>query len=172
MKQIGVLSDTHGFLHPRVFDFFNDCNEIWHAGDIGSLGVIEALENFKTTRAVYGNIDDHRIRMHLPEKQIFTVEGIKTVIIHIAGNPGKYSQEASSTIALEKPGLLIAGHSHILKVKYDQARQLLFINPGAAGIHGFHHKITMVRFVIDASEIRNLEVFEIDRKNISPNTVG
>lgn len=172
MRRIGILSDTHGFLHPRVFDFFADCDEIWHAGDVGSMDVVQQLESFKALRAVWGNIDDHRIRMHLSDKQIFSLEGIKVVMMHIAGKPGNYSREAAKIIATEKPELLVAGHSHILQVKYDESKQLLFINPGAAGIHGFHQKLTMLRLVLESSGMRDLEVFEIDRKIVSTNTIG
>jgi putative phosphoesterase len=165
MKRIGILSDTHGYLHPRVFDFFSRCDEIWHAGDIGSLEVIDILRNFKPTLAVWGNIDDYKMRSFLPEKLIFDCEGLSVLIIHIAGRPGKYSREAKEAIKAHRPGLLVAGHSHILQVKYDAAEKLMFINPGAAGIHGFHHKITMLRLAVDAGQMKDLEVFEIERNN-------
>lgn len=172
MRRIGILSDTHGFLHPGVFSFFEHCDEIWHAGDIGSPELIEKLERFKPTRAVWGNIDDHKMRLHLPEKQVFVAEGIKVLIMHIAGKPGKYSREAAASIRQHKPGLLVGGHSHILLVKYDTEANLLFINPGAAGIHGFHPKLTLVRLELDQGGMRNLEIFEAERKTILPDPIG
>lgn len=172
MKHIGIISDTHGFLHPRIFDFFDSCDEIWHAGDIGSTEVIERLQEFKPLRAVWGNIDDYKTRLHLREVLFFELEQLKIVMMHIAGKPGKYSALAKEAIKSHRPDLLVAGHSHILQVKYDDKEKLLFINPGAAGIHGFHEKITMLRLVLDQGQIRDLEVLEIDRKTLSPDAVG
>ncbi len=159
MTYIGLLSDTHGFLHPRVFDFFSPCNEIWHAGDIGP-HIIGALEAFKPLKAVYGNIDDHKLRAYLPEYQSFTVEQKNVLMTHIAGNPTKYKPAVKQKIAQLKPGLVVAGHSHILRIQYDKANQLLFINPGAAGLYGIHQKITLVRFRISGTDIHDLEIFE------------
>ncbi len=163
MKRIGLLSDTHGYLHPRVFDFMGDCNEIWHAGDIGNMNVIKKLEAFKPLRAVYGNIDGGVLRNIYNETAVFTVEQVKVVMTHIGGYPGRYTPTAKKLIALHKPNLFISGHSHILKVMPDKLNNLLHINPGASGKSGFHQFITMVRFSIDGSNINDLEVFESKR---------
>ncbi|MBK9290200.1 MAG: metallophosphoesterase family protein [Bacteroidetes bacterium] len=171
MKRIGILSDTHGFLHPAAAGFFAGCDEIWHAGDIGSEDIIMRLRQIKPLRAVYGNIDDHHVRMHLPEIQVFEIEGLKVVMLHIAGRPGKYSAKASQAVKAHKPGLLVAGHSHILQVKYDEKAGLLFINPGAAGIQGFHQKITMVRLSVAHSMVKDLEIWESDRSSALANAV-
>lgn len=167
MVKIGLLSDTHGSLHPRVFDFFKDCDEIWHAGDVGSLQVIRQLENFKKLRGVYGNIDGSDIRSELPEFQVFNIEYVKVLITHIAGYPGKFNKTVLSEIKKHAPDIVVAGHSHILKVMYDNRNKLLFINPGAAGNHGFHHKITWLRFQIDGKEFKEMEIMEIDRPSLS-----
>lgn len=163
MKYIGLLSDTHGYLHPRVFDFFSDCDEIWHAGDIGTLEVCDQLAAFKTLRAVHGNIDDHKIRNLHPESLIFKIENLKVMITHIGGYPGRYSFGIKKLLQYHNPKLFIAGHSHILKVIPDPSLNLLFINPGAAGMHGFHQKITFLRFKITDDSIHDLEIMETDR---------
>jgi len=163
MVQIGLLSDTHGSLPDKWMEFFGNCNEIWHAGDIGTLVVADKLKNFKTLRAVYGNIDGSNLRLEYPEIQVFEIEKLKVVMIHIGGYPEKYQAAANALIKIEKPGLFISGHSHILKVIFDRKNQLLHINPGAAGKYGMHHKITMVRFAIEDGNIKNLEIFEKDR---------
>jgi uncharacterized protein len=166
MTTIGLLSDTHGYIHPRVFDFFTPCDEIWHAGDIGSIEVCDKLAAFKPFRAVHGNIDDNKIRSIHPETLHFQIEDLKVMITHIGGYPGKYSGGIKKLIQLHKPKLFIAGHSHILKVIPDPSMNLLFINPGAAGIQGFHHKITFMRFKITDDNIHDLEIMEIDRNTI------
>lgn len=163
MVQIGLLSDTHGSLPNKWMDFFGNCHEIWHAGDIGNMIVADALRNFKTLRAVFGNIDGVDIRQEYPEWQVFEIEKLKVVMIHIGGYPGKYQTAARALIKKEKPGLFISGHSHILKVIFDQQNNLLHINPGAAGNYGMHHKVTLVRFAIEDGKINNLEIFEKDR---------
>jgi len=163
MRRIGLLSDTHGFINPRILDFFSTCDEIWHAGDIGNLETADKLASFKPFKAVYGNIDGSELRKSYPKNQVFSCEGVKVMITHIGGYPGRYEKEARPLIESEKPGLFICGHSHILKVMYDKKHELLHINPGAAGNSGFHHVITCVRFVIDGKNIRNLEVFEKER---------
>jgi len=165
MKKIGLISDTHTFLHPRLFEFFKDCDEIWHAGDIGNLETIHKLVKFKTVRAVYGNIDGHEIRASYPEVQGFYCEQVKVLMIHIGGYPNRYDKRAKLLIEKEKPGLFISGHSHILKVMPDEKYNLLHINPGAAGKYGLHQKITFVRFVINGSEIQDLEISEMNRVN-------
>lgn len=172
MKSIGLLSDTHGYLHPRVFDFFSACDEIWHAGDIGTLAVTDELAAFKPIRAVYGNIDGHEIRRCYKETIVFELEQVKVLMTHIGGYPGKYARGINEQLRLHRPKLFIAGHSHILKVMPDTRNQLLFINPGAAGIHGFHQKITFVRFQLETGRIHNLEVFETERNQHLTQTVN
>lgn len=163
MRRIGLLSDTHGFINPRIIEFFSICDEIWHAGDIGNLETADKLATVKPFRAVYGNIDGTELRVSYPENQVFVCEGIKVFMTHIGGYPGRYEKEARQLIESEKPGLFITGHSHILKVMFDKKHNLLHINPGAAGSSGFHHVITCLRFVIDGKDIKDLEVFEIQR---------
>lgn len=163
MTNIGLLSDTHTFVHPKIFDFFKDCHQIWHAGDIGNFSVAENLSEFKPFTAVYGNIDDHSLRKIYPEKQLFFCEQVKVLMTHIGGYPRKYVFPINDIIKLEKPNLFISGHSHILKVMYDQKNQLLHINPGAAGKYGFHRVITLVRFTIDGKDIKELEIMELEK---------
>ncbi len=163
MPRIGLLSDTHGSVHPRILNFFSNCDEIWHAGDIGNVATAESLAAFKPLKAVYGNIDGNELRLAYPRNQIFNCEGIKVLMTHIGGYPGRYEKEARELIVSEQPGLFISGHSHILKVIYDKKNSLLHINPGAAGNSGFHTAITCVRFVIEGKDIRDLEVFEKQR---------
>lgn len=163
MKHIGLISDTHGYLHPRVSSFFNKCDEIWHAGDIGNIETIEQLQLLKPTKAVYGNIDGGSIRLELNEYESFEVEGLKVLMMHIGGYPGRYSQLAKTLINKYKPGLFISGHSHILKVMPDNKNNLLHINPGSAGISGMHRVITLVRFIINKGNIAELEIFEVQR---------
>jgi putative phosphoesterase len=164
MTHIGILSDTHCYIHPKIFEFFSEVDEIWHAGDIGNLAVAHELAAFKPLRAVYGNIDNTEVRMSYPLVQTFTTEDVKVLITHIVGTSQSYSELVKEMIGIHQPGLLVCGHSHILKVKYQQKEQLLHINPGAAGVSGFHHVITMIRLEIDGSKIQNLEVLEMARK--------
>lgn len=159
--KIGLLSDTHSYLDEKVFHHFKDCDEIWHAGDIGDAHVLDRLEAFKPTRAVYGNIDDAAMRQRLPLDQLFTVAGLRVFITHIGAYPGRYTPRVRETIDREKPGLYICGHSHILKVMPDKKRGLLHINPGAAGLHGFHQVCTLVRFQITEGRVHDLEVIEM-----------
>ncbi len=163
MKQIGLLSDTHNFLHPKLFKFFKNCDEIWHAGDFGNINIADELSNFKPVRAVYGNMDGNDIRIVYPDEQIFFCENIKVFMTHIGGYPGKYYKKAKEIIIKEKPALFICGHSHILKVMHDKKYNLLHINPGAAGKFGLHNVITAVRFIIDGTNITNLEVLELKK---------
>jgi hypothetical protein len=163
MTRIGLLSDTHGSFPDKTFTFFKDCDEIWHCGDFGNIKVAERLQEFKPFRGVYGNIDGQDVRSLFPETQLFTIEQVRVFMIHIGGYPGRYRWESREIIQKEKPGLFISGHSHILKVMYDQKNELLHINPGAAGSYGLHQVITMVRFKIDAREIKDLEIFEKER---------
>lgn len=160
MTRIGLISDTHGYLHPALPSFFSGVDEIWHCGDIGNEGLLNALKKIRPTRAVYGNIDGQDIRKQCRESEIFTCESVKVLMTHIGGYPGRYEPRIRTTIIREKPGLFVCGHSHILKVIYDQKHELLHINPGAAGKFGLHQIITMIRFEIEGSEIRNLEISE------------
>lgn len=164
MKTIGLLSDTHSYLDPAVFLHFESCDEIWHAGDIGDQQVLRKLEAFKPVRAVYGNIDDRLLRQELPEYSIFELEGVKTLIIHICGKPGHYAKDVQNLIHHNQPKLLICGHSHILRVIKDQKNNLLYMNPGAAGQHGFHQVKTLLRFQLDKEVIKNLEVIELGKR--------
>ena len=161
MVKIGVLSDTHHFIHPSLPRVFQNCDEIWHAGDIGSMQTIASLKQIKPLRAVYGNADGHDIRPNFPLVDVFNCEGVKVLLMHIVGYPGKYKKDAQELIQLHQPQLVIAGHSHILKVMYDKVNQTLFMNPGACGQQGFHVKKTVLRFVIDKTQIKDLEVVEL-----------
>lgn len=164
MKRIGLLSDTHGYLDPKIFTYFAEVDEIWHAGDIGSIEVIDQLKTFKPLRAVFGNIDDHVIRREVPEFNRFTIEHVNVLITHIGGKPGKYSTPASNELEKEAPNLFICGHSHILLVKMDPRYSMLWMNPGACGIKGFHSVKTLLRFSITADRIHDLEVIELGKR--------
>jgi uncharacterized protein len=161
--KIACLSDTHGFLDERLAGFLGDCDEIWHAGDIGSLPVAEELAAMKPLRAVYGNIDDRQIRERFPLHQRFFCEGVDVWITHIGGYPGKYDGAVKPQIFEYPPRLFVCGHSHILKVMNDKKTGLLHINPGAAGRSGIHQVQTAVRFVIDNDNIGELEIIELNR---------
>ena len=163
--KIGLLSDTHSFLDNKVFDYFKEVDEIWHAGDIGDAEVINQLEKYKTVRAVYGNIDDKNIQSRYPEDNWFDCEGIIVWMTHIAGAPPNYNPRIKKVLQEKIPGLLICGHSHILKVVKDKTYQnMVYINPGAAGNHGFHHLKTILRFEILNKEIKNMEVIELGKR--------
>ena len=164
MKRIGLLSDTHGYLDPKIFTYFAEVDEIWHAGDIGSIEVIDQLKTFKPLRAVFGNIDDHVIRREVPEFNRFTIEHVNVLLTHIGGKPGKYSTPASNELEKEAPNLFICGHSHILLVKMDPRYSMLWMNPGACGIKGFHTVKTLLRFSITADRIHDLEVIELGKR--------
>lgn len=164
LKRIGLLSDTHGHLDERILHHFETCDEIWHAGDIGSIEVLQQLEAFKPVRAVYGNIDDIRVRTAVPEIQRFFCENVDVMIKHIGGYPGRYDRSVWNEIHANPPKLFISGHSHILKVMPDKRLNLLHINPGAAGKSGLHKVRTLVRFIIDGPEIKELEVIELEER--------
>lgn len=161
MKRIGLLSDTHSFLDKRVFQYFEECDEIWHAGDIGDISVADQLADFRPFKAVYGNIDDRKVRQTYPLHQRFDCEGVDVWITHIGGYPGRYDRRIREAIRLNPPKLFICGHSHILKVIPDKKLDLLHINPGAAGNHGFHQVKTLVRFTLAKGIIKDLEVIEL-----------
>lgn len=162
MTTIGLLSDTHGYWDGRYLKYFEPCDEIWHAGDIGSLEIIQKLEAFRPLRAVYGNIDGQDIRLRFPEINQFTIDETDVLIKHIGGYPGKYDPSVRNILSTHPPRLFISGHSHILKVKYDSKLGLLHINPGAAGKYGFHTVRTLVRFRIDKGNFSDLEVIELN----------
>lgn len=163
--KIGLLSDTHGYLDPKVFEHFRDCDEIWHAGDIGDNAITTSLESFKPLKAVYGNIDPPALRNTLPEDVRFQCEGLDIWITHIAGSPPNYNPRIIKSFKERIPDVFICGHSHILRIGRDQKRRnMLFINPGAAGHHGFHHIRTIVRFEITSGDLRNMEVLELGKR--------
>jgi hypothetical protein len=164
MTKIGVLSDTHGYVDNEMLNFFKDCDEIWHAGDIGSIYSADKLAAFKTFHAVHGNIDGHELRITYPKLLRFYCEEVDVLITHIGGYPNHYEKEVQRIFNEKAPKLFIAGHSHILKVIYDKKYDLLHINPGAAGYSGFQLVRTAVRFSIDKSNIRNLEVIEFKKR--------
>ena len=163
MKRIGLLSDTHGFLHPNVLHHFKDCDEIWHVGDIGSPAVLDALEACKTVRAVWGNIDGQDIRFRTSRALHFECEGMRVMMTHIGGRPQKYAPHIPQELLAYRPQLFICGHSHLLKVQYDPTYQMLYVNPGAAGRYGAQLVSTLIRFEIDQQKIDNLEVIELAR---------
>mgnify|MGYP001158059725 CR=1 FL=1 len=162
MKKILLLSDTHSYIDNRILSYAKNCDEVWHAGDIGKIEVLEKLEKIKTTKAVYGNIDDHVLRADLNEIENFYCEKVKVCMIHIAGKPPYYNQKTKELIRTEKPKILVYGHSHILKVTYDKKNELLCINPGAIGKHGFHKKRTMIQFEINGEKIENMNIIEVN----------
>lgn len=162
MMRIGLLSDTHGWLDPQLTEVFADCDELWHAGDLGQLAVADALlATGKPLLAVYGNIDDLSIRQRYPLDLIFEREGIRVLMTHIGGYPGRYTARLKKLLDEHRPDLYVCGHSHILKVVPDQGRQLLHINPGACGREGFHRVRTAVRFTLVEGKISALEVVEL-----------
>ena len=162
--KIGLLSDTHGWIHPRLFDHFEGCDEIWHAGDIGNIETADKLSAFKPLKAVYGNIDDSKVRRAYKENLIFMAEEVRTWITHIGGTPGHYDRRLLPAIYDAPPDLFICGHSHIAKVMYDKKAGFLFVNPGAAGYNGFHKYMTAIRFQIDGKTIHDLELIELGER--------
>lgn len=161
MVHIGLLSDTHGYLDENIFRHFCHCDEIWHAGDFGNFEIVEALRIIKPMRGVFGNIDGLDIRAEFPETIIFKCEDVKVMIKHIGGYPPKYNKTTKNQLLAEAPQLFISGHSHILKILYDDKIKCLHINPGAAGKHGWHKVRTIVRFAIHGDKIQNCEVIEL-----------
>ncbi len=165
MKRIVLISDTHGVCDERICRYLDGVDEIWHAGDIGSLGVVDVLRRYAPVRAVYGNIDDHIVRCEFPEFLSFEVEGVSVLMTHIGGYPGHYQAKARAEILAHRPKLFVCGHSHILRVIYDKQYSMLAVNPGAAGLYGFHPVRTLIRFTIDSGEIKDMEVVEIPRRS-------
>ena len=164
MTRIGLISDTHNYLDEAVFKHFEACDEIWHGGDFGNAAIAYALKAFKPLRAVYGNIDGYDISGEFPEELIFMCEDVKVFIKHIGGYPGRYAPGVKNTIIKEKPQLFISGHSHILKVMFDDQFDCLHMNPGAAGKEGWHRVRTLIRFAIDGSDMKDCEVIELGKR--------
>lgn len=163
MTRIGIISDTHGWLDEQIYMHFHVCDEIWHAGDFGSLTIAEQLKSFKPLRGVFGNIDDHKLRLEYPEQLVFTCEKIKVMIRHIGGYPPRYNPESKKQLQLHRPGLFITGHSHILKIMFDQQLQCLHINPGAAGKQGWQKVRTAVTLTIDGTDMKDCAVIELGK---------
>lgn len=163
--KIGLLSDTHSYLDPKVLNYFKDCDEIWHAGDIGERVVVDELEKIKPLRAVFGNIDDQDMQVRYPEDLWFDCEGLTVWMTHIGGAPPNYNPRIKKIFKERIPDIFVCGHSHILRVKKDpNYKNLLYLNPGAAGNHGFHHIKTIVRFEVIGKEIKNMEVIELGKR--------
>lgn len=162
--RIGLLSDTHSFLDPAVFQYFEECDEIWHAGDIGQIEVAQALSKFRPFRAVFGNIDGLSLKTQYPEDQRFECNGLDVFMTHIGGYPGKYHPRVRPLLQANPPGLFISGHSHILKVMPDPKLGLLHINPGACGQEGFHQMRTIVRFSVIGGKVGDLQVIELGKR--------
>ncbi len=169
MTRIGLISDTHGYLDENVFKHFESCDEIWHAGDFGSLYIAVRLTRSlfgkeKKLKGVYGNIDANDIRLEFPEQLVFMCEDVKVMMRHIGGSPPRYNPETKKELLLHQPQLFISGHSHILKVMYDDKINCLYMNPGAAGHQGWHKIRTIIRFVIDGKTMKDCEVIELGKR--------
>lgn len=163
--KIGLLSDTHGYLDEKIFHYFDACDEIWHAGDIGDMQVIQQLEAFKPVRAVYGNIDGQEIRLAYAKDSKFICEGLQVWITHIGGYPPKYNPQVLKELRKQMPNIFICGHSHILRVMTDpKLNNLLYMNPGAAGKHGFHPVKTILRFEINNKKVSNMQAIELGKR--------
>ena len=164
MKKIILLSDTHHTLDERIFPHLKDCDEIWHAGDIGKLEVTDQLKKFAPLRAVWGNIDDHSARKEFRETTYFKCEQVKVMMTHIGGYPGRYSKGIKDILIRKQPNLFISGHSHILKVMHDKKLNILHMNPGAIGNYGWHKVKTILAFDVEGKDIKNLRVIEFTRR--------
>ena len=165
MKRIGLISDTHGFLDEAVFKHFESCDEIWHAGDFGNIDLANKLAAFKPLKGVYGNIDGQDIRTVYPEKLQWTCEEVSIFMTHIGGYPPNYNPAIKKELAIIRPQLFICGHSHILKIMFDDKLQCLHMNPGAAGMQGWHKVRTLIRFVIDGKNMKDCEVIELGKRS-------
>jgi len=161
MKKIGLMSDTHNYLDPQLYKTFAECDEIWHAGDIGNVEIAQQIAAFKPLRAVFGNIDDKQIQSLYPEHLYFEIEGVSVLMIHIAGSLPRYNQKTKQLLAEYRPQLLICGHSHILKVQFDELNNCLYINPGACGVEGWHKMKTVLRFELSGGKLDKLELVEL-----------
>ena len=164
MKKILLLSDTHGHLDQKIIKYINGADEVWHAGDIGTTVGADGISRLKPFKGVYGNVDGHELRSQFPENQIFRCEGVKVLMTHIGGYPGRYNARVKKLILEEKPQLYICGHSHILKVVQDRKNNLLHMNPGACGVHGFHQIRTLLRFELNQGKIEKLEAVELGQR--------
>lgn len=164
MKRIGLISDTHSYLHPRVKHYFKECDEIWHAGDIGNITITDELKKWKPLKAVYGNIDGAEIRKEFPKNLRFTEEEVDVWITHIGGYPNRYDKRVYTEILKNPPKLFVCGHSHILKAMPDKKLGLLHLNPGAAGKVGFHQVLTLMRFSLEKGRVKDLEVIELEKR--------
>jgi len=164
MKKILLLSDTHSYIDDQIIKYINQADEVWHAGDIGAIEVVDTIKKIKPLRAVYGNIDGNDVRSEFPLNNRFTIENVSVWITHIGGYPNKYDLRIRDEIKTNPPQLFISGHSHILKVMYDKKLNLLHMNPGASGKHGFHKVRTMLRFEIHKDKIQNLEIIELEQR--------
>ncbi|HEU4719138.1 MAG TPA: metallophosphoesterase family protein [Bacteroidia bacterium] len=165
--RIALLSDTHGYIDDRIISYCRSCDEIWHAGDVGNADVIHTLEKTKPVRGVSGNIDGANVQSIFPKQNRFRCEDVDVLMIHIGGRPGNYFPEARKIIEKDPPKLFICGHSHILLVQYDKQYNMLHMNPGAAGMSGFHKMRTMLRFTIEGKNIKDAEVVELGRRGVS-----
>lgn len=161
MTRIGLVSDTHHFLDENIFEHFKKCDEVWHAGDFGNAELAAKIKSHKPLRGVYGNIDGPDIRSEFPEQLVFMCEGVKVMMKHIGGYPPRYNPQTKKELLIQQPQLFISGHSHILKIMYDDRLNCLHMNPGAAGKQGWHKVRTIIRFVIDGTEMKDAEVIEL-----------
>lgn len=169
--KIGLLSDTHSHLDPTIAEHFKNCDEIWHAGDLGEAGLLTSLQQIKPTKAVFGNIETMEMQRNLPEDLWFTCEGLTVWMTHIGGAPPNYNPRIKKILKERIPDIFICGHSHILRVMRDpNFNNMLYINPGAAGNHGFHHMKTILRFDIEQAQVKNMEVIELGKRGALPVT--
>ena len=169
MKKIGLMSDTHGYLDETVFRHFEQCDEIWHAGDFGTVAIAEQIIHFQREReiplkGVYGNIDGQDVRSVFPEQLVWVCEEVKVLMTHIGGYPPRYNTKVKEQLSIHRPQLVISGHSHILKVMYDDKLQCLHMNPGAAGKQGWHSMRTVIRFKVDGKEMKDCEIIELGKR--------
>ena len=164
MMKIGLISDTHGYLDEAVFKHFDVCDEVWHAGDFGNIEIVEKLQSFKPLKAVYGNIDSAEIRIQFPEVLKFRCEDVNVLMKHIGGYPGRYAADIKKEMLINPPQLFVSGHSHILKIIFDEKFKCLHMNPGAAGKQGWHKVRTLIRFDVDGKQMKNCEVIELGKK--------
>ncbi len=164
MKKILLLSDTHSYIDAQILKFVKQADEVWHAGDIGDLKVTDTIKKLKPLRAVYGNIDTADARLEFPLDNKFTIENVTVWMTHIGGYPNRYNPRIREEIKKNAPKIFISGHSHILKVQFDKKLNLLHLNPGAVGKHGFHQVRTMIRFVIDGDNIKDMEIIELEKR--------
>ena len=162
--RIGLISDTHSHLDDKLFSFLEECDEVWHAGDIGTLDLAQEIADFRPLKAVWGNIDTQDIRFEYPEKHIFDCEGMKIFMIHIGGYPGRYARGVREQLKTEKPDVFICGHSHRVKAVHDEKLNLLHFNPGACGLEGIHYEKTIMRFTIEKGEMSQFQICRLGER--------